>query len=1192
MDKKEYKLLSEEIMTLAGNEQFQEAAEIADRIDWRKVGSFSMLMKISELYQLNRRYEDALELMLMAYDRNPKQRSIVYGLCELYIELRNHTKATEFFALYKKMAPNDSGVYILQYKLGELAGTSLEDQIALLEEFNRKDYREEWAYQLAYLYHRIGLGTKCVECCNELITWFGDGPFVIKAMELKMLHAKLSPEQQRIYDRRDNIADEIRAYESDEYSAESPDPSLSPDMNDIDWHVKTIDMSKFNTINLQKALAESMRELMGGDGQGRSDRITGEIMRPMLEDDFMTTGEVEAQMNANASPHVQNGYAEDEYSQDEYGQDAYVQDGYARDGYEQDGYVQDGYARDGYGQDGYVQDGYAQDGYVQDGYAQDGYAQDGYAQDGYVQDGYAQDGYTRDGYVQDGYGQDGFEQQSYPQQDYYPEPVIERVPGELAGPPEGVEDQTMYFAPVGGMRQISPAPQATTVYEGPKAGPAPSDTPRRRTMQPAPEDEVFFEDRTADIVIDKLPSGVNPEYESMQRRAREVHMQEAEERRERESRPQPVHRAAAPARSNPMDEMLYLDADGQIGLAVPQSAPVEKQITGQIHMDDYLSDWEKTKEKKLKQQQEDLQRSISERTGKIFKAYDARKKNGLIEEMEREQKIFSEKYQANDIELRGVEELEPEPAALPETAYDEQYSPAAPVNIMGNAPVHVPGAATLAAAEEGRNIWDEVQEAMNADAAAAAAEAVAEAAPPQFATGSTGLVDAATKRSSGVFIRGEMTELTAEEPQPEEPAAEEAPVQEAVEGDMQELSPLQPEEQPEESVAENPVSEAEEAEAYTEAEAVEGEVPTGEVPAGETEALAEEPLSEEYVPEEGAADEYAYTGEGEYDEYAEYPEEGYEQEEYTGEGEYEQEPAPQEFVEGSYYSDEFDMNTAQIQAMSGALEADADEVSERTVDEMNDEYIPGEEDELSSDEQKLFADFLYSKKMRSQLLTAIDQISLASYVGNAIITGDNDSGLLDLGKALIKEIQMIDSNFVSSRVAKISGTKMNRRDIPTMFNQLAGGALLVEQAANITRETLENIARTLDSMNEGIFIIFMDNKREMDRMLGEYELISGYFNARIDIAPMNNNALVDYAKKYAYSQEYKIDEERGVLALHQRISELQIGEHNVSTREIEDIIDEAIEHSRKLHLSTFFRVLGGKRYDYEDMIILREKDFV
>ena len=144
MDRQEYKILSEQITKLSANRQFAEAADIADQIDWRKVRSFSTLMSISEIYQFNHRYEDALELMLMAYDKNPKNRSIVYSLCELYILLNDNIKSLEFFGLYKKLAPKDmSGHYILQYKIQEMQGASLDDQIALLEMFTRKEYREE-----------------------------------------------------------------------------------------------------------------------------------------------------------------------------------------------------------------------------------------------------------------------------------------------------------------------------------------------------------------------------------------------------------------------------------------------------------------------------------------------------------------------------------------------------------------------------------------------------------------------------------------------------------------------------------------------------------------------------------------------------------------------------------------------------------------------------------------------------------------------------------------------------------------------------------------------------------------------------------------------------------------------------------------------------------------------------------------
>ena len=671
MNKQEYKLLSEEIMTLTANEQFQDAAGIADRIDWRKVRSFSMLMKISELYQLNRRYDDALEIMLMAYDHNPKNRDIVYSLCELYIILGNHVKALEFLALYKRMAPHDPGVYILQYKFQELEGASIEDQIQLLEEFTRKDYREEWVYQLAYLYHRMGLGTKCVETCDDLLNWFKEGPFVIKTLELKMLHARLKPEQQAIYDRREDIADEIEAVESDEYTAEKADPDLHPEMSDVDFHVKTIDMSKFNTINLQKTLAESMRELMGVENASGSDtRSGGRDMKPMMEDDYMSTGELERQMAYAGSEH----YPEEnsEGYEEEYPEESYEGD-YSGETYEE-AYPEEGYEGD------YPEDSYGDGEY----YPEDGYAE-GYSEEGYEEEPAAEeytDGGNGNGYSE-GYGE------------AEPDP-FESVPGELASELEGVEDQTIYFRP----EEIPPAVNTVNSVNKEKRGKV-FNTGSINTG----DDEIFFEDRTDDIVIDNLPSNTNPAYESVLSKAREVMLEEERERAQRSQyMGNDVERRTVRSGRPAMDGMFYLGDDGQLGLAVPASSPVEKQITGQIHINDYLSEWEKTKRRKLAQQDEELHRSILERTGPIYKDYEEKSRNGLIQELEREQKIFADKYQADDIELRTIEEISEDPAAA-EGVSDGVLAdePAAgEVDIMGEA-------------VSGRSIWDEVNEAVEAD---------------------------------------------------------------------------------------------------------------------------------------------------------------------------------------------------------------------------------------------------------------------------------------------------------------------------------------------------------------------------------------------------------------------------------------------------------------------------------------------
>ncbi|MCM1303579.1 MAG: hypothetical protein NC305_02165 [Lachnospiraceae bacterium] len=202
MDKYEYKVRADEIKDLIAQGEYVSAAEIADTIDWRRVKSVMMLCTISDLYKINRRYEDARNMLLLAYERRPGGRTICYSLCELSIKMEDFVPAVNYYKEFVQVAPRDPGRYILQYKLYEAQDVSLEERIGVLEELKKRDYREKWAYELAYLYHRVGLGTRCVEECDELIVWFGEGKYVIKAMELKMLHQPLTPAQQEKYDHR------------------------------------------------------------------------------------------------------------------------------------------------------------------------------------------------------------------------------------------------------------------------------------------------------------------------------------------------------------------------------------------------------------------------------------------------------------------------------------------------------------------------------------------------------------------------------------------------------------------------------------------------------------------------------------------------------------------------------------------------------------------------------------------------------------------------------------------------------------------------------------------------------------------------------------------------------------------------------------------------------------------------------
>lgn len=314
MDKYEYKVRAEEIKALIAEGEFAEAVKIADTIDWRRVKSVMMLCTISDLYKINRRFQESKDILLMAYERHPGGRLIVYSLCELSIKMGEFVQAIEYYKEFVQIAPKDTGRYILQYRLYEAQDVSLEERIAVLEEFKKRDYREKWAYELAYLYHRVGLETKCVEECDEMFLWFGDGRYVMKALELKMLHQPLTAPQQEKYDwmkrekerqlagleeegveevvlegtsPEENEPEEDREEEDPETGYGEVEGFSGDVRQDEEFKVKTIDMGQYNTINLQKELAESMKEILGEEQDEETlsmSPIKESIVAPLLQE--------------------------------------------------------------------------------------------------------------------------------------------------------------------------------------------------------------------------------------------------------------------------------------------------------------------------------------------------------------------------------------------------------------------------------------------------------------------------------------------------------------------------------------------------------------------------------------------------------------------------------------------------------------------------------------------------------------------------------------------------------------------------------------------------------------------------------------------------------------------------------------------------------------------------------------------
>lgn len=255
MDKYEYRIKAEQIRKLAEQEDYVSAMKIANTIDWNRVRSIPMLCLVGEIYEKNNMLEESRDVMLIAYDRHPYGRMIIYSLAELSIRLEDYIDAVEYYKEFVQVAPRDTGRYILQYKLYEAQEVGLQERIAVLEEFKRHEYIEKWAFELAYLYHRAGMSEKCVAECDELILWFAEGKYVEKAMELKMLYQPLTEEQQKKYESRNDIQIEksIAAVEAVAEKAMEEEPEIN---------VRPMNYGIYDTVNLQKELAKSMQQIL------------------------------------------------------------------------------------------------------------------------------------------------------------------------------------------------------------------------------------------------------------------------------------------------------------------------------------------------------------------------------------------------------------------------------------------------------------------------------------------------------------------------------------------------------------------------------------------------------------------------------------------------------------------------------------------------------------------------------------------------------------------------------------------------------------------------------------------------------------------------------------------------------------------------------------------------------------------
>ena len=637
--------------------------------------------------------------------------------------------------------------------------------------------------------------------------------------------------------------------------------------------------------------------------------------------------------------------------------------------------------------------------------------------------------------------------------------------------------------------------------------------------------------------------------------------------------------------ARPYDEKLEQETNGQYSMVMDEPQEPEPQVEGQLSISEVMAEWEKIRSDIRRANDEKRAQRILEDTGSLMQDFDETARHGLLEDIEKgvarqRRQVRSGMYRVSD----GVPARQPygdsdrrrEPVRRAYRGEDASQRPARPREDG------VPQSQV-------RSRVDEIPQ--RAAGGIASASEQDEDTRVYRRRGREDMDDIATRRWNSEEIRRAMARQ-------EQLAREE---------ELRAAGYAEPEdEQPQ---AENYLDEQEETQSVVPAEAAEQASPVKEEQPAEAEAASKTAPAEEEPYEEPA--EEVLAEEERYEEPAEEvpaEEEQYEEpaEEVPAEEERYEEPAEEAPAEEEPYEEPAEEAPAEEESYEEPEEETAAPAEEQPQEEPAPERKPapakagktpkkpasGGKRELTKEERRLFGPFCRMRENVDQLTEALDQISLASSTGNLLILG-NEATADRVARGILEITRQTDSNF-TGKVARVSGESLNKlkpEGIQKTFTKLESGALIINKASDLAPKTMERLYHELEGREHGIILILIDGNKKMEQFRHENEKYLGSFTAVISVRPLDDKALVAYAKDYAMSQDFSIDE-FGQLALAQRIAAMQTSTHQVTLKEVRDLVDEAIGYAEKKTPHTLIEVISKRRYDENDRIIIHEKDFM
>lgn len=1181
MDKYEFKLKVDEMKALVSARNYNAAAEIAETINWRKIRNLNALVLAGEVFEQVGRYEESKEILLMAYDKSPIGRNIIYRLAEIAVKTKRFDEAQEYYDEFVDIAPHDNLKFVLKYKMTAAQGLPYQEQIKILEELKEQEYSEEWAYELAYLYHKDMQPEKCVEACDELILWFGDGIYVEKALELKMHYQPLTKPQEekyRMFRQKRTGVIEVKPndfLESGEIVHEAVEiPSVQTNAG------------QYNTANLQEEIAKGMQQISTVKMQKSAMQQQSQQMQPAMQQQSQQT-----QQNPQEAVIQQNWQRpQKQPALQSWQQNVYAQ---PQNQYMEQQMQQYAYMEPQVQQNAYMEPQVQQNAYMESQVQQNPYAEPEMQRNPYMD--------QQAPFIRQSEQKSGWQEQ--------PEPVMtmEEIQAEWEKTKQEMNDAARAAE---GLEQ-----EASKEKSFEKA-----EDLMQRLLAIVPqlaekmEQQELTGQNSAMVQNDleqagRIVAGIN---QLLQEQIDSLTVEDEQQEPEQGS---VVHRVSDPTREMPHlpENLLEGKEIGAIDKVEMNGSSLKKVSSGnddnpvmsawkdappgisaldllqRVHMEKAAANDKEQMQAEFSAadtvQQMHAQQTIVDanpiqqtQAGHLDTEFTQQTQAGhpVAESIQQTRSGYSaaestQQRQAGYSAIESLQRMRTKNLAA-DPVLQEQMQPQMQDAVSGSELQQMQEPVTnrvlymqTSAANDMQNMQESIADSMQQ------AENETYMQRMLSADSANGVTQQKTAQTASSAMEQQRLDL--------EDAVKNIGIEAGYSEENMDIEAIYPE-------------------ADTESEYPQESAPEYSLENNDNELRQEFPLEnnemgvrQEYPPESkdmGVRQEYPLENNRRNA-----------QQEFENEQENLFLAARPRFLTQAKLQAESVMDgnkstqitkefskEAMVAAHSTGFRENVLQTDSQNMEEMK---------ILTPEQKQIFSYFVPIAGMEAQIYDLLIGVSehlqydKHAQSGNIIIEGISGSGktvlIMDIIKVLQKEIKR-----PVGKTGKIDANALNQKDLDVLIDKISGGCLIIESAGRISRETAVKLSRCMENDHTGTLYILEDTEEGIQKALERDSSFAAKFTEKISIPLFSPDELVEFGKAYANDLNYDIDE-MGVLALYKRIGAIQKLDHVTTLTEVKEIVDEAIDNAEKGVLKKVFGMLTATRANDDNYIILREKDF-